>query len=198
MPSSQVESTYLIKPVMQESIFELIIVLFKADIDNRTIKTLDKISAISMDKYIDEVFVQSEKSFVNNVVKNIEKKNVKSVEVKENDNHFILDVNAGEHNAKKMGLIYRNELEDFIETFNRSDIYFREIAQSKSVWQIKEFCINLEKKANLIGAQRVANIAEQVSLLFVYDNLDYLPVYAAKYHIELENAIREIKAYLDQ
>jgi len=194
MPSSMVESTYLIKPVMQESIFELIIALFQADIDNRTIKTLDKISAISMDKYIDEAFVQSEKRFVNSIVKNIEHN---SVEIKENDNHVTLDVNTGKLNAKKLGLIYRDELEDFMESFNRSDIYFREIAQSKSVWQIKEFCINLEKKANLIGAQRVANIAEQVSLLFVYNNLDYLPVYAAKYHIELENVIREIKAYLD-
>ena len=194
MPSSTVESTYLIKPVMQESIFELIIALFQADIDNRTIKTLDKISAISMDKYIDEAFVQSEKRFVNSIVKNIEHN---SVEIKENDNHVTLDVNTGKLNAKKLGLIYRDELEDFMESFNRSDIYFREIAQSKSVWQIKEFCINLEKKANLIGAQRVANIAEQVSLLFVYNNLDYLPVYAAKYHIELENVIREIKAYLD-
>ena len=50
----------------------------------------------------------------------------------------------------------------------------------------------------MIGAVRVANIAEQVSLLFVYDNIGDLPVYAAKYHLELQSLMLEIKAYLEQ
>jgi len=198
MPTSKTVSTSMIKPVMQESIFELIIALFKADIDNRTIKTLDKISTISMDKYLDEAFIQSEKSFVNDVVKNIDQKNMKSVEVKEDDNDVTLDKDLGLLNTKKIGLSYKEELKNFIETFDRSDIYFRDISQAKAIWQIKEFCINLEKQASMIGAKRVANIAEQVSLLFVYDNIGDLPVYAAKYHLELQSLMLEIKAYLEQ
>jgi len=198
MPPVKIDSTVLIKPVMQESIFELITALFQADIDNRTIKTLDKVSTISLDIYIDNAFAESEKYRVNALVKKISKNAVKSIEIKENKTHAVLNHNVGIHNTQKVGLVYRDELEDFLETFNRSDVYFRDIAHSKSVWQIKEFCINLEKKANLIGAARVANIAEQVSLLFVYDNLDHLPVYAAKYHLELESLIDEIKVYLNQ
>jgi len=191
---TKVESAAIVKPVMQESIFELIIALFEADIENRTIKTLEKISSISMEKYIDEAFVLSEKSFVKGMMQN----SVAKVEVKEDDNAAILDTALGLSNCQKMGLIYTEELQNFIETFDRSDIYFRGISQSKAIWQIKEFCINLEKQANIIGAQRVANIAEQVSLLFVYDKIDALPVYAAKYHLELQNLMQEIKAYLKQ
>jgi len=191
---TKVESTAIVKPVMQESIFELIIALFEADIENRTIKTLEKISSISMEKYIDEAFVLSEKSFVKGMMQN----SVAKVEVKEDDNAATLDTALGLSNCQKMGLIYTEELQNFIETFDRSDVYFRGISQSKAIWQIKEFCINLEKQANMIGAQRVANIAEQVSLLFVYDKIDDLPVYAAKYHLELQSLMQEIKAYLKQ
>lgn len=169
---------------------------FRYDIakENRTIKTLEKISSISMEKYIDEAFVLSEKSFVKGMMQN----SVAKVEVKEDDNAATLDTALGLSNCQKMGLIYTEELQNFIETFDRSDVYFRGISQSKAIWQIKEFCINLEKQANMIGAQRVANIAEQVSLLFVYDKIDDLPVYAAKYHLELQSLMQEIKAYLKQ
>jgi len=194
MAPLNIVSTTMIKPVMQESIFELIIALFKADINDRNIKALDKISTISMDKYIDEAFVGSKKTFVNSMAKN----SVNKVKVKEDDNAKVLDLDLGLLNSKKMGLIYTEELKKFVETFDRSDVYFRDISQSKSIWQIKEFCINLEKQANMIGAQRVANIAEQVSLLFVYDKIDDLPVYAAKYHLELQSLMLEIKAYTKQ
>jgi len=192
-PSNIVLAT-MIKPVMQESIFELIIALFKADIDNRAIKTLDTISTISMDKYIDEAFEEPEKTFAKSMIKN----SVNRVKVKEDDNALTLDLDLGLLNSKKKDLIYTEELKKFIETFDRSDVYFRDISQSKSIWQIKEFCIDLEKQANIIGALRVANIAEQVSLLFVYDKIDDLPVYAAKYHLELQNLMLEIKAYMKQ
>jgi hypothetical protein len=196
--SSKIESVYLVKPVMQESIYELIISLFKETIQNRTIKSINTIQMINMDKYIDEAFVQSEKIFVNGVVREIEQSNITPVKISEEKDHKVLNINAGKQNTQKMGLKFRDELTHFIEVFDRSDIYFRNISQAKAVWQIKEFCIRLEKQANIIGAEKVADIAEQVSLLFVYDKLDDLPVYAAKYHLELVNVMAEIKAYLKQ
>ena len=196
--SSKIESAYLVKPVMQESIYELIIALFKETIQNRTIKSINTIQMINMDKYIDEAFVESEKIFVNSVVREIEQSNIVPVKISEGKDRKVLNSNAGIQNTQKMGLKFRDELTHFIEVFDRSDIYFRNISQTKAIWQIKEFCIRLEKQANIIGAEKIADIAEQVSLLFVYDKLDDLPVYAAKYHLELVNVMAEIKAYLKQ
>jgi DNA-binding response OmpR family regulator len=193
---SKLKLMYLVKPVMQESILELIVALFTEDIDNRKIKSLDDISMISMDKYIDEAFVRSEKMFVNAEVKNI-KQNSKKSKKKPNEDHIkVLDVKFGLNNAKKRGLDYHEELKSFLETFDRSDIYFRNITQDKAIWQIKEFCMELEKQARYIGAGKIADIAEQVSLVFVYDKMDDLPMYAVKYHLELESLIPEIKNYL--
>ena len=196
--ASRIRSVYLVKPVMQESIYELIITLFKENIQNRTIRSVDNIHMINMDTYIDEAFVKSEKIFVNSVLSGIEKNSIVPVKISEEKDHKVLNIDAGKQNTQKMGLKFRDELTHFIEVFDRSDIYFRNISQAKAVWQIKEFCIRLEKQANIIGAEKIADIAEQVSLLFVYDKLDDLPVYAAKYHLELVKVMAEIKAYLKQ
>jgi len=193
---SKAKYTILLKPVMQESIFELIVALFTKEIGNRRIKPTDDIPMISMDKYLNEAFVRTEKFFVHTELKKTEQYTVKPVKITEEEDHAVLDVELGMETTRKMALTYKNELKNFIETFDRSDIYFRDISQAKAVWQIKEFCINLEKQANLIGAQRVAHIAEQISLLFVYNELDDLPVFSAKYHIELNNVISEIQTYL--
>ncbi len=198
MRPAKIESMYLVKPVMQESISELIIALFKKNIQDRTIKSINKIQMISIDKYIDEAFVRSKKTLVNNTMQQIEQKGIGFVEIIEEKAHQVLNIDIGIHNTQKTGLNYREELKKFIETFDHSDIYFRDIAQIKAVWQIKEFCISLEKEANTIGAQKIADIAEQVSLLFVYDKMVDLPVYAAKYHLELVSLMGEIKAYLKQ
>jgi hypothetical protein len=108
----------------------------------------------------------------------------------------VLNIEKGKEKTKKSGIEYTKALKNFLETFDKSDIYFRDIAKSKAVWQIKEFAIDLEKKARLIGAERVAALAEKISLLFVYDNLDMLPVYTGKYHLELKKLFVEIRKYL--
>lgn len=95
-----------------------------------------------------------------------------------------------------MGLKYPNELKKFLDSFDRSDLYFREIVNEKAINKIKEFCIDLEKQAKLIGAQSMLKFAEIVSLIFVYDKLDMLPIYPGKYHIELQKLIEEIKKEL--
>ena len=62
-----------------------------------------------------------------------------------------------------------------------------------STKKIKEFCIDLEKHAKLIGAESMLKFADIVSLNFVYNKLDMLPIYPGKYHIELQKLIVEIK-----
>jgi hypothetical protein len=63
----------------------------------------------------------------------------------------------------------------------------------KSTYKIKGFCIDLEKHAKLIGAESMLEFADILSLIFVYDKLDMLPIYPGKYHIELQKLIEEIK-----
>ena len=108
----------------------------------------------------------------------------------------VLDIEVGEQNAKRVGLEYAKELKKFLDSFDRSDVYFRQVVTEKAVWQIKDFCIELEKQAKIIGAQSMLSFADRVSLLFVYDKLDKLPVYIAKYHLELKKLIGEIKTHL--
>jgi hypothetical protein len=38
--------------------------------------------------------------------------------------------------------------------------------------------------------------SEIVSLIFVYDKLDMLPIYPGKYHVELRNLLEAIRKYL--
>ncbi|QOR62502.1 hypothetical protein ACM66Z_03280 [Sulfurovum sp. ST-21] len=189
-------SAYLVKPVMQESIYELIISLFEEDVKERKIKREPEKPIINMEKYIIDAFKKSEEAYVSmEKVKSELKPSVLSPARKQ-DTVQVLNVAAGEKKMKKAGVDYAKELEKFIETFDHSDVYFRDIAKSKAAWQIKEFAIDLEKNANLIGAERIAQLAEKISLLFVYDNLDMLPVYTGKYHVELTKLLSEIRSYL--
>ena len=196
-------SAYLIKPVMQESVFELIIALFEDDIKERKIHQKVGKPFINMEHYIMDAFKKSEEAYMeiekikeqmapvqnHHVLKDEEKK-------VDEDDLLVLNVMAGMENTKKLGLNYSDELKGFWEKFNKSDIYLRDIAKSRAVWQIKEFAIDLEKRSSVIGAERVANLAEKISLMFVYDNLEMLDVYSRKYHVELEKLMREIKNYL--
>jgi hypothetical protein len=195
-------SAYLVKPVMQESIFELIVTLYKEDIKERKIKKEAEKPIINMEKYIIDAFHKSEEAYVQMEkikeriapAQNISSPRM-SLEV-EDDGALVLDVKTGFDRAKKTGLNYKIELKKFKETFDKSDLYFRDIAKNKAVWQIKEFAIDLEKKAKLIGAEKIAKLAEKISLLFVYDNLDMLSVYIGKYHLELKRLFTEIDKYL--
>jgi hypothetical protein len=197
-------SAYLIKPVMQESIFELVIALFEADMKDRKIKKEAGKPIINMEKYILDAFKKSEEAYVEMekiqskmmprskivpMLKEIEREDTK-------DNSPVLNIEEGRSKTKTMGVDYKDALKRFVRTFEGSDRYFRDIAKSKAVWQIKEFAIDLEKQARVIGAERIAKLAEKISLLFVYDNLDMLPVYTGKYHLELNRLFDEINTYL--
>lgn len=168
-------STYLKKPVTQESIFELIISLFQGE-GSMGIK----------DKIV----------FNNNA--NLQDKNLfqEMIEKNRSEHCFTLDTTLGITNAKKSGSVYAEELSNFLETFDRSDLYFREIVHDKQSNKIKDFCIDLEKKSKSIGAECMQKFANEVSLIFVYDKMDMLPIYPGRYHIELEKLILKIKKYL--
>jgi len=203
-------SAYLVKPVMQESIFELIISLFEGDIRERKIKKEAGKPIINMEKYIIDAFKKSEEAYVEmeKIQEEIGQKETSSIpstpsivkkhlsEPKAEELSAVLNVEKGKQKSATVGLDYSEALKSFKETFDRSDVYFREIAKGKAVWQIKEFAIDLEKKASMIGAERMAGLAEKISLMFVYDNLDMLPVYIGKYHLELKRVMKEIDIYL--
>jgi len=191
--NAQIESAHLIKPVIQESIHELIVSLFEDEIKDRSIKHREGKTIVNMEKYIDEAFKKG-------VENSIEKSKLDQNSLKEEEKEIeevILDREAGEENAKRLGLEYTKELKKFLDSFDHSDVYFRQVVNEKQTWQIKEFCIDLEKQAKLIGAQSMLGFADRVSLLFVYDNLDTLPLYTAKYHRELKKLITEIKIHLN-
>jgi hypothetical protein len=197
-------SAFLVKPVMQESIFELIISLYEKDIKDRKIKKEAGKPIINMEKYIIDAFHKSEEAYVEmekikekiTVSRNkTEPSNVHAIEIEDKD-ALVLDIAEGKARAKKAGLDYKRELKKFLDTFEKSDLYLRDIAKNKAVWQIKEFAIDLEKHAKMIGAERIAMLAEKISLLFVYNNLDMLPVYTGKFHLELKKLLKEVEAYL--
>lgn len=198
-------SAYLVKPVMQESIFELIITLFFENIKERTIKKVVDKPIINMEKYLDDAFRKSEESYTK-TEESDEKQGSRdphaildplAKERGQGDAGFpVLDTQEGDLHCKKQGMKYHEVLERFIETFNRSDYYFREIVDNRSMWQIKEFAIDLEKYSRQIGAKGLEHLAEKISLIFVYDNLDMLPAYADKYRLELKKVLIEISTYL--
>jgi len=202
--NAQIESAHLIKPVIPESIFELIVSLFEDDIKDRSIRSKGKTPIVNMEKYIDEAF----KKGVERSIKESKKREINKNSLKNNDLYNMeegekeiesvtLDTEVGEQNTKRAGSEYTKELKKFLDSFDRSDVYFRQVVTEKAVWQIKDFCIELEKQAKIIGAQSMLNFADRVSLLFVYDKLDTLPIYTGRYHRELKKLVTEIKIYLN-
>lgn len=189
-------ATHLIKPVTQESIFELIISLFQNDLKYGEIKPEGKKYIVDIEKVFKNIENPKES---NKLAQHLmDRKNLNTmIEQNRGNKETILDKEIGEENTKKMGLDYTTELKNFVETFDRSDRYFRQIVNEKATQKIKEFCIDLEKHSKLIGAQSMFKFADIVSLIFVYDKLDLLPIYPGKYHLELEQLLKEINTYLD-
>ena len=193
---SHLASTHLIKPVTQESVFELIISLFQHDVKHREIKTEGKKYIVDLEK----VFKNIEKLERTNPLAHLRSdgSNINGmIEKKKGVKELTLDKVRGEENTRKMGLTYTKELKSFVETFDRSDRYFRQMVNEKATEKIKDFCIDLEKHSNLIGAQSMMRFADIVSLIFIYNKLDMLPIYPGRYHLELEKLLEEINTYLD-
>ncbi len=183
--STNVKSAHLIKPVLQESIFELVVSLFKDEgkdeIKDESINPDEEDIVISMKKYATKVTNTENEINLGNSTK------------KES---LVLDTDLGEENSKKLGTSYRKELRSFLDMFNHSDLYFRDIVNEKAINKIKEFCIDLEKQSKIIEAQKMQVFADEISHLFVYDKLETLPIYTRRYHLELKKLIIKINLYL--
>lgn len=191
---SGVLSTHLIKPVTQESIFELIAALFHHDrqsVPNRSEVTK---CIVDLEKILNKNNSLKEETSVG---KNFTSNNLNQIIEKKKENKLsLLNTKLGEENVKKVGLTYSKELKKFLDIFDRSDIYFRQIVNEKSTQKIKEFCIDLEKHSKLIGAESMSRFADIVSLIFVYDKLDILPIYPGRYHLELQDLLEAIRKHL--
>ena len=182
---SQAVSTHLIKPVTQESIFKLLVSLFEyheSDI---------KETRSSIEKSVDIQYTDTKK-----LNDSIEDNFNGMIKEKEKDIVLILNKEIGMKNTAKSGLVYAKELRNFVNKFERSDRYFRNIVKDKSTDKIKDFCIDLEKHAKIIGAESMLRFSDIVSLIFVYDKLDMLAIYPGKYHIELDKLLNEIKDHV--
>jgi len=175
----QLISSYLSKPITQKSIYDLIMKLFDPEFESIQLAKKEKLKRKPKPK-------TEMKPTIKNEIDD-------TIEAKKKEKYKILDVELGQNNAKRMGVVYRKELKHFIDTFDRSDLYFRQIVNEKSATKIKEFCIDLEKQARVIGADSMLNFADIISLIFVYDKLDMLPIYPGRYHLELKKLIAEIK-----
>jgi hypothetical protein len=186
-------STNLIKPVTEECIYELIISLFKNQTGLREVRSHSKMNIVDLEKLLQ---VNKDHENHEDQSSKIEESLETMIEKRRGLELPILDKEIGEANTKNMGLNYTHELKIFLDTFDRSDLYFREIVHQKSTNKIKEFCIDLERHAKLIGAESLFKLAETLSLIFVYDKLDMLPIYPGKYHIELQKLVEEIKKEL--
>jgi len=182
-------STYLIKPVTQESVFDLILSLYEGrkDIKRKGVTSYPQIDEIEIpDIPIPESLQNKpDNSGIHEVI-----------EDKLGQKVSVLNTNIGLANAKKNGTLYSKELENFLEKFDKSDVYFRQIVNEKQTNKIKDFCIDLEKESKVIGSESMQKFSEIVSLIFVYNKLDMLPIYPGKYHIELAKLVHEVKKYL--
>jgi hypothetical protein len=186
-------STNLIKPVTEESVYELIIALFKTETACREVRSHSKVNIVDLEKHL-QVNKDHEKHEDHSI--KIQESLEAMIEKNRRMDLPILDRTIGEANTKNIGLSYASELKIFLDTFDRSDLYFREIVNQNAINKIKEFCIDLEKHAKLIGAESMFKLAETLSLIFVYDKLDMLPIYPGKYHMELQKLIEAIKKEL--
>ena len=183
------------KPITQESIFELIVSLFEqaGPFQNNT-------NALNESSGNDTSLLDVKALFETHVIQNEEDAVVHQVDTliatKREKKVQVLNADEGIRYAEKMGLVYKKELTNFLNIFEHSDLYFRKIVNEKSTYKIKEFCIDLEQKSKMIGAESMTNFADIVSLIFVYDKLDLLPIYPGRYHIELQNLVSEIEQFL--
>ncbi len=191
----EVETAYLIKPAMQESIYELIISLFKDEVAARIIKPNSVRTIIDMSKYINFPMKIEEQKYIEST--KTEMKKEQQVHLLDEEKSIpVLDTKIGMENATKVGMDYKSKLKTFLKEFKKSDIFFRQTVKDKAVWSTKEFLIDLEKESRFIGAMRLASLAEKASLLFVYDKLEDLELYVGKYHVELRKLLLEIESYL--
>ena len=127
-------STHLIKPVTEESIYELILSIFKHTGVQRKAGSSDEKNIVDLEKALGE---RNEKQTAKKSESQGELHTL--IEMHRVVKLPVLDREIGEENAKNMGLKYPSELKRFLDSFDRSDLYFREIVNEKAINKIKRF-----------------------------------------------------------
>jgi len=167
-------SAYLHKPVTQESVFELIVSLFT---NNGVLhENFDRRSGNR------ETFSKDDFS--------------RLLDEKKSTYEEVLDTKEGLKNARITDKSYYDVLKEFLDTFDRSDLYFREIINAKSYEEIQQFYKDLKRGADMIGAKSMYQFVETLELVFEHKKFEYLPIYPGRYHLELQKLIKEIREYL--
>lgn len=196
----QLKVAYLVKPVMQESILELITLLYENEMVYKDVRTLPPKITVNMENYINDAVSPEDRQELyddaNGNIKYMFKQNGRLAEKSPEVNKLVLDPKIGKRNCKAYGEKYEDEIKSFMEAFDKSDVYFKQMVEQQSTWKIKVFCIDLEKRSKLIGALGMLKLAEEMSLLFVYDKLEDLPSFTVKYHGELKKLMMAIHKYL--
>jgi hypothetical protein len=208
MKEDELVSAYLVKPVMQESIFELIVALYDEDVKTGRIRLEENIRIIDMERHIDDAFERSEKAYLEMIKKQNSYRNIFDTKDSNDDTVLsedaewerfaVLETQTGRSRNGDKVSDYTGALRAFLDKFHRSDYYFREIVTGKAALQIKEFAQDLEKSSHRIGAERMEMLAKRIGLMLVYGKFDELKVYVNKYHTELKKLIVEISRYLKQ
>jgi len=166
-------SAYLYKPVTQESVFELIVSLFT---DVESMDNVDR-RQINRDPFSQNDFERL--------------LNDKKATYQE-----ILDARDGLKYARRTNKSYYDVLQEFLNSFEKSDLYFKELVDSKSYDEIQQFYKDLKRGADIIGAKSMYQFVETLELVFEYKKFEYLPIYPGRYHLELQKLIKEIREYL--
>lgn len=167
-------STHLSKPVTQESVWKLIESLFNYQV----IQEINK-NVIQEDYFDDRELTTM-----------IEKEEKKIV--------AILDTEAGDKNCKEAGLKYKKELKKFLEVFDRSDIYLRDLTTQHKHEKIEKFCERITDHARLIGALSLLKVVKVLRLVLLHQHYDLLAIYPRKYHAEFTKLKEKIEHFIKE
>ena len=165
-------STHLSKPVTQESIWKLIETLFNYQV----IQGINK--AVIQEDFFDD------------------KELVTMIEQEERKNVAILDIETGDKNCKEAGVQYKNELKKFLEAFDRSDIYLRDLTKQQKHEKIEQFCERIADHARLIGALSLLKVVKMLRLVLLHQHYDLLAIYPRKYHAEFTKLKEKIEHFM--
>ncbi|MFT7823535.1 MAG: hypothetical protein ABXS92_02115 [Sulfurimonas sp.] len=165
-------STHLSKPITQESIWKLIETLFNYQVIQRINKT------VIQEDYFDD------------------RELVTMIEQEERKIVAILDTETGEKNCREAGVQYKNELKKFLEVFDRSDIYLRDLTQQHKYEKIEQFCGRIADHARLIGALSLLKVVKMLRLVLLHQHYDLLAIYPRKYHAEFTKLKEKIEHFV--